>query len=91
MREANALLDAGDEAAAGPKAAAAVEILGALGLEVAGGGDGDVPAEVAALAAERDEARAAKDWARADAIRDELQADGWLVEDTPEGTLVRPV
>ena len=40
-------------------------------------------------AAERDEARAAKDFARADAIRGELQADGWIVEDTASGTLVR--
>jgi cysteinyl-tRNA synthetase len=38
----------------------------------------------------RDEARALKDWAAADAIRDELTAAGWLVEDTADGTQVRP-
>ena len=38
----------------------------------------------------RDEARAAKDWAAADAIRDELTGAGWLVEDTADGTQVRP-
>ena len=55
----------------------------------AAGDVADVPADVAALAAERDAARAAKDFGRADAIRDELQADGWVVEDTASGTLVR--
>ena len=46
-------------------------------------------AEVAELARRRDEARAAKDWATADALRDELQAQGWRVEDGPGGTEVR--
>ena len=40
--------------------------------------------------AERDEARAAKDFAKADAIRDRLEAMGLEVMDTPEGTRVRP-
>jgi cysteinyl-tRNA synthetase len=42
------------------------------------------------LVAERDAARAAKDFARADAIREELQAMGLEVMDTPEGTRIRP-
>ncbi len=89
VRQFNTLLDAGDTAAAVPLAAAVVEVLGAVGLELHGTG-ASVPAEVQALATERDEARAARDWARADALRDRLQADGWVVEDTPEGTKVRP-
>ncbi|HWE57807.1 MAG TPA: cysteine--tRNA ligase [Acidimicrobiales bacterium] len=48
-----------------------------------------VPAEVLARGAERDTARAARDWGRADAIRAELQADGWTVEDGPDGTVIR--
>ncbi|HET9075392.1 MAG TPA: cysteine--tRNA ligase [Acidimicrobiales bacterium] len=48
-----------------------------------------VPAEALAKARERDAARAARDWARADALRAELQADGWTVEDTPQGTTIR--
>jgi len=48
-----------------------------------------VPARVAELAAERDAARAAKDWARADAIRAQLQSEGWTVEDGPHGTVIR--
>ncbi len=45
-----------------------------------------VPAEVAALLATRDAARAAKDYARADALRDELAAMGWDVIDGPAGS-----
>jgi cysteinyl-tRNA synthetase len=48
------------------------------------------PTEVLALIAERDEARATKDFARSDEIRDRLQAMGLEVMDTPEGTNVRP-
>lgn len=47
-------------------------------------------AEALALIAERDRARAAKDFARGDEIRDRLQAMGLEVMDTPEGTRVRP-
>ena len=38
-----------------------------------------------AMIAERQEARARKDWATADAIRDELVAMGIILEDTPQG------
>ncbi len=70
-------------------AAAALEIAGVLGLELRGAA-AEVPAEVLARARARDEARAAKDWAAADQIRDELTSAGWVVEDTAEGTTVRP-
>ena len=89
VRAANTALDAGDEATAVPLAAAVFELTGALGL-VLDTETAEVPAEVQALAAERDQARADKDFARADEIRDQLQADGWLVEDSAEGTQVRP-
>ena len=46
--------------------------------------------EMRTLVAERDAARAAKDFARADEIRNRLQATGVEVMDTPEGTRVRP-
>jgi cysteinyl-tRNA synthetase len=46
--------------------------------------------EAMALIAERDRARAEKDFARSDEIRDRLQAMGLEVMDTPEGTKVRP-
>ena len=41
--------------------------------------------EMHALVAERQRAREARDWARADALRDRLRAAGWLVRDTPHG------
>jgi cysteinyl-tRNA synthetase len=44
-----------------------------------------VDALVQGLLAERAEARAAKDWARADAIRDRIKEAGIDVEDTPAG------
>jgi cysteinyl-tRNA synthetase len=46
--------------------------------------------EVAALVGERDAARASKDFATADRVRDRLQELGLEVMDTPEGTRVRP-
>ncbi|MDJ0769931.1 MAG: cysteine--tRNA ligase [Ilumatobacter sp.] len=86
VRHANAALDAGDDAAAG-LVAAANEIAATFGLELHAATD--VPAEIAARAAALDQARAGKDYATADAIRDELQAAGWIVETTRDGTSVR--
>jgi hypothetical protein len=43
------------------------------------------PPEVAALAERRAAARAAKDWAASDALRDEIAALGWVVRDAPDG------
>lgn len=71
------------------KAAAVFEIFEqALGLPLRDVVE-EAPAEALAKAAERDRARAAKDWARADALRSELQAEGWIVEDGPDGTTIR--
>jgi cysteinyl-tRNA synthetase len=49
-----------------------------------------IPPEVQRLVTERDEARGRKDFSRSDEIRDQLIATGWEVQDTPEGTKVRP-
>jgi len=46
--------------------------------------------EMRALVDQRDDARAAKDYAKSDEIRDRLQAMGLEVMDTPDGTQVRP-
>jgi cysteinyl-tRNA synthetase len=45
----------------------------------------EVPVEFQKLLEERQAARKAKDFKRSDAIRDELKAQGWLIEDTPKG------
>ena len=47
-------------------------------------------AEMQNLVRKRDAARAAKDFARADEMRDRLQSMGLEVMDTSEGTTVRP-
>jgi cysteinyl-tRNA synthetase len=86
VRQANAALDHGDPTA--PALVAAVySMLEAVGLTVGAGGD--VPGDVAARASALDAARAAKDFATADALRAELQSEGWIVETTREGTTVR--
>jgi cysteinyl-tRNA synthetase len=46
--------------------------------------------EIRRLVAERDQARSAKDYARSDELRDELQAMGLEVMDAADGTRVRP-
>ena len=51
--------------------------------------DGLSDAEIDALVAERRAARASRDFARSDAIRDQLAAAGVTLEDTPQGTLWR--
>ena len=49
----------------------------------------ELPQDVVQLLEERDQARAAKDFERADAIRDELQQRGYVVEDRANGLRVR--
>jgi cysteinyl-tRNA synthetase len=66
------------------------EMLYALGLESLLEAEDEAPEELQRLAAERDEARAAGDFERADDIRDRLAGEGWEIRDTPEGArLVR--
>ncbi|MEY4362436.1 MAG: cysteinyl-tRNA synthetase [Actinomycetota bacterium] len=86
MRRANGALDA-DDAGAPALVAAVREICTAFGLEFKAAAD--VPADVLARAAALDAARAAKDFATADALRAELQGGGWIVETTKAGTTVR--
>jgi cysteinyl-tRNA synthetase len=85
---AHSAADAGDEDEGGRLAHAAAVLAAALGLSLRAA-DIDLDEESARLVAERDEARRARDFARADALRDELVARGWTVEDTPSGTAIR--
>ncbi len=87
VRRANTVLDAADDGAAAPLVAAVREIAGAVGLRL--GDTTAVPDEVLARAAAIDEARAGKDYATADEVRAALVADGWIVETTADGTVVR--
>ena len=86
VRRANTAIDSGDSGAAG-LVAAVHEMCGAVGLELAATAtiDDDAQAKAAAL----DAARAAKDFTAADALRNELQEAGWIVETTKAGTSLR--
>ena len=95
-RGANAILaaarDGGLSAASGASATAFLDRVQALlgivrseATEQAPADDGGLAAEVEALLAERTEARDSKDWPRADALRDRLDALGVIVMDTPSG------
>lgn len=50
--------------------------------------DADVDDEIKKLVDERETARAAKDFAKADQIRDELKAKGITLKDTPQGVQI---
>ncbi len=96
VREGNTALDAGDPAAALDHAGAVRAMTGVLGLDpldprwATTTSDDDAAAAalatlVADLLAQRQDARAARDFAAADAIRDRLTAAGVSVEDSPGG------
>jgi cysteinyl-tRNA synthetase len=87
IRAANVSLDGGDTEAGSRMAATAFEIAGAMGL-FAKVSDDEVDAATAEVVERMIAARAAKDWATADALRAELQAAGWVVEQSKEGTSV---
>ena len=88
VTEINRSLDAGDADGARADWVAVSAICEALGL-VLDGGSVEVPEAVAALASARDVARAERNWAEADRLRNELESDGWIVEDSASGTTVR--
>ncbi len=87
MRSANAAIDGGNAVQAASLAAAVREMCTAFGLSITD--VGDVDPMMVAKAADLDAARAAKDFARADALRGEIQAAGYVVETTKGGTRVR--
>ena len=84
---AHSAADAGAEAEAARLARTAAVLVGALGVPLRGESD-EVDEESARLVAARDEARQSRDFARADALRDQLAALGWTVQDTPSGTAI---
>ncbi|MHB1129114.1 MAG: cysteine--tRNA ligase [Ilumatobacteraceae bacterium] len=87
VRQANTALDGGDTERAGALAASVIDMCGAVGLILRT--VDDIDAAIIQRAADLDAARMAKDFNAADAIRNELQAAGFLVETTKLGTRVR--
>jgi cysteinyl-tRNA synthetase len=66
------------------------EMLGVLALERMLAESDEVDEDAQRLLQEREDARVARDFARADAARDELRERGWEVRDTPEGPVLVP-
>lgn len=63
-------------------------MLAALGIQLpkpAADAGSDAPEEIVQLAAERWQARADKDWAQSDVLRDQIKDAGWLVKDGKDG------
>ncbi|MEV4704788.1 cysteine--tRNA ligase [Actinoplanes sp. NPDC049316] len=95
IREGNTALAAGDETGVRAALTEVRAMLGVLGLDPLdpawGGGEtgGDLKPVVDSLVAlaleQRAQARARKDWAAADSVRDQLKNAGIQVEDTPAG------
>jgi cysteinyl-tRNA synthetase len=91
VREINALCDAGkvskEEA---HKALYLLEqfdqVLAVLPLQPV---SEEIPADLQQLLAERETARAAKNWKAADTARDQISARGYLIEDTPAGARLK--
>jgi cysteinyl-tRNA synthetase len=67
-----------------------VEMLSVLGLESLLAAEEKPPDEALALAGRRAQARAAREWAEADRLRDELRTLGWEIRDGPDGPELVP-
>ncbi|MDQ1256066.1 MAG: cysteinyl-tRNA synthetase [Candidatus Hydrogenedentes bacterium] len=92
VRETNKLIDNGTLGKDGAQRALALldrldAVTGLFG-EAAGQ---TVPQDVLDRVQERQQARRNKDFARSDAIRDQLLQEGWVIEDTPDGPRVKKV
>jgi cysteinyl-tRNA synthetase len=70
--------------------ATVAELLDILGLGSLAAVDEPIDPEAERLAREREEARAARDFDRADRLRDEIAERGYAVRDTPEGPQLVP-
>ncbi|HIX33215.1 MAG TPA: cysteine--tRNA ligase [Candidatus Gemmiger avium] len=88
VRQINTLAPAASKGALEEAAKAFDELTGVLGLLYNRKKEDEVPAEVTALVEQRAAAKKAKDWATADALRAQITALGWVVEDTPQGPKV---
>ena len=92
VRAGNTAVDAGNLAAAIEAHRSVVAMLGILGLDAdgpavaTGSSEAALDALVREMITQRAQARADKDWAAADRIRDAIAAAGITLEDTPAGT-----
>ncbi len=87
IRRANVAFDAREAPRAAELTRGVLECFGAVGLEAKGAAE--IPEAVLELGHRRDRARAERDFATADALRAEIVALGYAVEDTSSGTRIR--
>lgn len=92
VRAGNSAIDAGDDSALAAALSAVLAMTSVLGINPldwagnAAGNDAVLENLVQALIADRNAARANKDFAQSDAIRNQLQAAGITLEDAADGT-----
>lgn len=65
-----------------------LELCDVLGVVIEENVDASIPQDILQMVEERTAAKADKDWAKADALRDAIEARGYKVEDTAEGPKV---
>lgn len=87
VKDVNTLAPEASREALEATAAIFDELTGVLGL-LYNRKKSEVPAEVQALVQQRADAKKAKDWATADALRAKIGELGWVVEDTAQGPKV---
>ena len=86
IRDVNQRFEDDRDAAAAKAALDAIDkVLDVLGLVPS---EEAVPEEILKLAEQRQEKRAARDFAAADALRDQIAAMGYTLKDTPEGVKI---
>jgi cysteinyl-tRNA synthetase len=90
VREHNRLIHegkfSGSDAAAALAAWQRLDTVLGLGMPKA---ETNAPAECESLLQARNEARKAKDFAKADGLRNQLKQMGWIIEDTPKGSRLK--
>ncbi len=90
IKELNTLFENGGRAQDALSALTALDtLLDVLGIEP--DKEESIPSEIAELAEKRQAARAQKDWAEADRLRDELKALGYELKDTPDGVKINKI
>ena len=85
VRESNAALDRDEVGAQGQAVMRALLDDADRHLDILRGGEVEIEEEIERLIAEREEARAGRDFARADEIREELRTRGIVLEDSKAG------
>ena len=91
IKEVNTLFENGGQTDAAKAALAALDtLLDVLGL-LPEEADEAIPEDIRRMADERQAARASKDWAEADRLRDEIRARGYELKDTPDGVKINKI